>query len=120
MVPLTRSPLVGEVTFAAEPEMSRRNLASRVETAAYFKNPVDPAHPPPEYRSWNLWGYPDNVPGVFAYDAESDADNAVCEFLGKQGTVDPATRVSQRLKEKWWSWSVVEAEDAARREKSKL
>lgn len=100
--------------------MSRRNLASRVETDLYFSNIVDPAKPPPAYRSWNLWGYPDSIPGVYAYDAESDADNAICEYLGSQGPVDQATRVSQRLREKWWSWNVVEVEDVKASEKSKL
>jgi hypothetical protein len=100
--------------------LSRRNLASRIEADSPYQNIIEPTRPPPAYRSWNLWGYPDSIPGVYAYDAESDADNAICEFLGKQGPVDEATRVSQRLREKWWSWSVIEAEQAQSREKSKL
>lgn len=62
---------------------------------------------PPSYRSWQMFDSPDSVPGIFYYDAEGDADNAVCEFLQmrdrQRGEVDGLTMVSRALSRKWWS-----------------
>lgn len=60
---------------------------------------------------------------MYAYDAEGDADSAICDYLAQQGPIDPSTRVSQRLKEKWWSWSTIEAvqgETLIKSDKSRL
>jgi len=61
---------------------------------------------PPSYRSWQMFDSPDSVPGIFYYDAEGDADNAVCDFLQTRdrqlGQVDGLTMVSKALSQKWW------------------
>jgi hypothetical protein len=101
------------------PDLVARDRSSRIENEAAYANVADPPAPPPTYRSWNLWGYPDSIPGVYAYDAEADADNAICEYLANAGKVDEHTRVSDRLREKWWSWREIEgAEETAARPKN--
>ncbi|KIV85821.1 hypothetical protein PV11_01477 [Exophiala sideris] len=100
----------GQVYMTPQPDLNTRNTSSSIERDAAFSNVAEPPHPPSTYRSWNLWGFPDSIPGVYAYDAEADADNAICEYLSKAGEVDPATRVSKRLKEKWWSWGDVDGQ----------
>ena len=105
------------------PDLEARDRSSQVESEAPFSKVTDPPHPLPTYRSWNLWGYPDAIPGVYAYDAESDADNAICEYLSKRGEIDETTRVSKRLREKWWSWRDIEGQGGLERAtgmKSKL
>ena len=100
----------GQAYMTFPPDLEIRDRSSRVESEAPLANVTDPDHPPPTYRSWNLWGYPDAVPGVYAYDAESDADNAICEYLSKHSEIDETTRVSKRLRGKWWSWNVIEGQ----------
>ena len=56
---------------------------------------------PPTYRSWQFYSMADTLPHVFYYDAEGDADNAVCEYLQQQGGVDAFEMLSGRLKDKW-------------------
>jgi len=62
---------------------------------------------PPSYRSWQMFDSPDSVPGIFYYDAEGDADNAVCDFLQtrdrENGDVDGLTMVAKSLSRKWWN-----------------
>ncbi|KAK5467497.1 hypothetical protein LTS15_000470 [Exophiala xenobiotica] len=109
----------GQLYMAAPPDLEVRDASSRVEREAAFSNVTSPPHPPPTYRSWDLWGFPDSIPGVYAYDAEADADNAICEYLGKTGEVDPDTRVSKRLKEKWWNWGDTNREDVLTKQVAK-
>ena len=97
------------------PDLEARDRSSHVERQVSVAKPGDPTHPPPTYRSWNLWGYPDTIPGVYACDAESDADNAICEYLSRHGEIDETTRVSKRLKEKWWSWGDIEGRGVLQR-----
>jgi salicylate hydroxylase len=57
---------------------------------------------PPTYRSWQLFAqHHETIPHVFYYDAEWDADSAVCEYLLTRGVVDEETMVSVRIREKW-------------------
>ena len=105
-------------TYQMAPSQSKaRDLSSAVEVASMEENVTNQAHPSPTYRGWNLWGYPDTVPGIYTYDAEGDADNAVCEYLQSLGDMDSTTKVTRRLREKWQSWFL---SDGRREQGSKL
>jgi hypothetical protein len=62
----------------------------------------------------------DSVPGIYTYDAEGDADNAVCQYLQDRGNVNSNTIVAKRLRDKWWSWKVYEGMSSSALTKSKL
>ena len=97
----------GELNMCSDPEnLAKRDQASSPEAVL----PEDGSRFPgllPNYRSWQVFDSPDSVPGIFYYDAEGDADNAVCEYLQERdreiGEVDSLTMVSKSLSRKWWS-----------------
>ncbi len=101
----------GELNMCSDSsDLEKRNLSSQPEVVQGLKNgQAKRSFPPlpPEYRSWQMFDSPESVPGIFYYDAEGDADNAVCEFLQardqKNGDVDDLTMVSKALRKKWWS-----------------
>jgi salicylate hydroxylase len=96
----------GEINFT--PEIGAlRSRASAPEFSA--PNVTNYQGPPPQYRSWNLWGHAESSAGVYGYDAESDADNAVCQYLQEQGQVNENTKVAERLRGKWMAWTSIEA-----------
>jgi len=80
-----------------------RDRSTRPEIAAWDSNVTKPAELPPTYRTWQLYTSPTAIMSVLCYDAESDADFAVDEWLMSQGDVDETTLVSKGLREKWWS-----------------
>lgn len=80
-----------------------RDAASTPETKLWEKSPVHPPDLPPTYRTWLMYASPLTVPGVLYYDAEGDADFAVCEYLQNKGDVDAQTLVSSGLRAKWRS-----------------
>lgn len=99
----------GELNMSSDPEeLAKRNASSLPEVKGLdLRGGVREFPPlPPEYRSWQMFNSPDSVPGIFYYDAECDADNAVCEFLQardrENGDVDELTMVSKALRKKWW------------------
>ena len=57
---------------------------------------------PPWYRGWQLYCSPQSNKQVLCYDAEGDADNAVCELLTKTTEVDERSGVSEGLKSRFW------------------
>ncbi|KAH8812439.1 salicylate hydroxylase [Xylogone sp. PMI_703] len=93
----------GELNTLSGEEQDRRNSASSVEIVARDRNPLHPDSLPPTYRPWQLFASPQTVPGILGYDAETDADIAVCEYLQSKGDVDPVTMVSAHLRKKWWN-----------------
>jgi len=93
----------GTINMAVGPDAARRNQASSPEVKAWDRNVVDPnGQLPPQYRSWQMFCTPDSVPGILYYDAEGDADNAVCEYLQNTTEMDETTLVTQGLWDKWW------------------
>ena len=99
----------GELNMCTDPQdLKKRNTSSLPEVDGLVDVQTKPAFPPlpPEYRSWQLFDSPDSAPGIFYYDAEGDADNAVCEFLQtrdrESGKVDALTMGSSALSKKWW------------------
>jgi salicylate hydroxylase len=100
----------GELNMSSDPaDLEKRDISSLPEVAGAKNGELKGAFPPlpPEYRSWQMFDSPESVPGIFYYDAEGDADNAVCEFLQERdqanGEVDELTMVSKALSKKWWS-----------------
>ncbi|OCT45386.1 hypothetical protein CLCR_05856 [Cladophialophora carrionii] len=100
----------GELNMCSDPDdLRRRNSSSLPEVQGLEEDEARPSFPPlpSEYRSWQMFDSPDSVPGIFYYDAEGDADNAVCEFLQtrdrENGAVDGLTMVSRALRRKWWA-----------------
>lgn len=104
----------GEIYMAEALDAKTRNASSRVEVLSSLRNVTTREAPPTPYRSWNIWGYADSVPGIYTYDAEGDADNAVCAYLQSCGDVDPNTQVARRLRSKWWAFSPDKGEETAR------
>ncbi|KAL6248338.1 hypothetical protein RBB50_004593 [Rhinocladiella similis] len=103
------SQVSGELNMCSDPnDLAKRDKASKPELAAPLPG-AGSAFPElhPNYRSWQVFDSPDSVPGVFYYDAEGDADNAVCEYLQERdresGEVDSITMVGKSLSRKWWS-----------------
>ena len=76
--------------------------------------------PDPNHRSWNLWGAPDTVPSIWAYDAEADADYHVLKYVQEEkGKEDPHTRLAPGIEEKWTGWYLPE-DQVGRIAKSRL
>lgn len=95
----------GLVNLSADADrIAVRNLASKPEVEAKLLNPVTQNPLPSSFRSWQYYCNFASVPGVFTYDAEGDADNAVCEFLQERGGFDESGMVSEALKGKWWGY----------------
>lgn len=84
--------------------IAERNAASKVEAEAKTRNPTTFPEMPSVYRSWQYYCNFSSVPGVFSYDAEGDADNAVCEFLQNRADMDETGMVAESLKNKWWGY----------------
>jgi salicylate hydroxylase len=93
----------GQINTATGTEQRERDSASAPEVAAYDRNPLQQKVLPPTYRRWQLFSSAETVPGILAYDAEADADFAVCEYLQNKGDVDPQTMVAKSLRDKWWN-----------------
>ncbi|KAI9822393.1 MAG: hypothetical protein M1827_000112 [Pycnora praestabilis] len=75
----------------------------------------------PFLRSSNLYGDPEIVLSVYAYDAEADADNAVVAYLLKREPGDVKTGVTKRLEAKFMNWFLPPSEGRGDvREKSRL
>lgn len=93
----------GTINMATGEDAVRRNQASAPEVRAWSRNVVHPNNElPPTYKSWQMYCTPASVPGILYYDAEGDADNAVCEYLQKKTAMDEVTLVSKGLWDKWW------------------
>ncbi|KAK5265935.1 hypothetical protein LTR96_008836 [Exophiala xenobiotica] len=97
----------GELNMCSDLEnLAKRDQASSPEVVLSEDGSRFPELPP-NYRSWQVFDSPESVPGIFYYDAEGDADNAVCEYLQERdrenGQVDSLTMVSESLSRKWWS-----------------
>jgi salicylate hydroxylase len=84
--------------------MSERNQASAPEVQAANENRINHRALSPTYRSWQFYCTPETVPGVFFYDAEGDADSAVCEYLCSHGEISDLEMLSLSLKDKWWGY----------------
>ena len=93
----------GTVNMAVTDLAAKRDKASAPEVKACDHNVIRPTEGlPPTYRSWQMFCNPASVPGILYYDAEGDADNAVCEYLQKKTEMDETTLVSNGLWDKWW------------------
>jgi salicylate hydroxylase len=128
----------GEIYMCSADDAEVRNAASVPEISSSLRNVTNRESPDAKYRSWNIWGYgispfslprasslltfstADSVPGIYTYDAEGDADNAVCQYLQDRGNVNSNTVVAKRLRDKWWSWEVHEGRSNSTLAKSKL
>ena len=93
----------GKINTLSGTELLQRDRASAPEVAAFDRNPLHSESLPTTYRPWQLFSSTGTVPGILAYDAEADADFAVCEYLQNKGDIDLKTMVSKRLYEKWWN-----------------
>ena len=96
----------GLVNLVDDPKQTtQRNKASEPEV---LQNALNSKHfsmdLPSTYRSWQFFSMADTVPHVFYYDAEGDADNAVCEYLQQQGKVETFEMLSACLKDKWFGY----------------
>lgn len=92
----------GQINSLSGKELQQRDRASAPEVAVYDRNPLHPESLPPTYRPWQIWSSPASVPGILSYDADADADFAVCEYLQNKGDMDPETMVSKSLRAKWF------------------
>jgi hypothetical protein len=97
-----------------------RDSSSIPEVSSSLRNVTKRESPEVKYRPWNLWDYADSVPGIYTYDAEGDADNAVCQYVQNQGNVDSNTKVAKRVRDKWWGWSSLEGRANTTPAKAKL
>jgi salicylate hydroxylase len=93
----------GRMNTLSGTEQLQRDRASVPEVAAFDRNPLHSEPLPATYRPWQLFSSAETVPGILAYDAEADADFAVCEYLQNKGEIDPKTMVSKGLYDKWWN-----------------
>lgn len=82
-------------------DTAERDKASLPEIQAALENRTRPNPLPAWYRSWQFYCTADTVPGIFYYDAEGDADNAVCEYLCSRGPIDEFQMLSENLEKKW-------------------
>ena len=93
----------GQLYAVKGDEKSARDRNTEPEIKAWDSSVTKPAELPPTYRTWQMFASPTAVASILNYDAESDADFAVDEWLMNQGDVDETTLVSKGLREKWWS-----------------
>lgn len=96
--------MMGSLIMYAGDRAEARNKSSRVEVRSVENNPTNPEPRPSTYRSWVLWANPESVPHMATYDAEGDADMAVCRYLQERSEVHPKTRVAKKIEEKWWGY----------------
>lgn len=95
---------MGDMWASGGERKKARDKSSSAEVRAFDRNPVHPATElAPTYRTTAMFMSPETVPGILYYDAEGDADFAVCEWLQNNGTTDPKTLVVNELKNKWAS-----------------
>ncbi|OQU95937.1 FAD binding domain-containing protein [Cladophialophora immunda] len=93
----------GTFNMAGGEDAKKRNKASRIEVACSDQNIIQPNRSlPPTYRTWQLAFSPVSVPGIMYFDAEGDAENAVCEYLQETTPMDEQTLVTKGLWDKWW------------------
>lgn len=92
----------GETVSVQGKEMLARDGNMEPEVKAWDVNAVRPNLLPATYRSWLLYVNPQTIPSILYYDAESDADFAVDEWLMNHNDIDPKTHVSHGLRKKWW------------------
>ena len=94
----------GTMYSLARPEdQEKRKQAGRFEVARWEQNPARQEQSHVEYRSWIVSRCTETVKSLWFYDAESDADNAVLEYLMSRGKVDDFTQMSENLSNKWTS-----------------
>lgn len=54
--------------------------------------------PDANLRSWNLWGAPDTVSSIWAYDADADADYQILKYLQEERSIiDPHVSIHDAL-----------------------
>ena len=94
----------GAVMMYAREKTEQRNASSRIEIERMMDNPINPQARPPTYRSWILWANPESLPHMHTYDAEGDADMAVCRYLQETTEKNAKTGMSIGLEEKWWGY----------------
>jgi salicylate hydroxylase len=87
-----------------EAAIRAREEASAPLVKNYQQNPVHTPEMPSTFRSWQLWDNDVSVPGIFYYDAEADADNAVSEYLQKTGNVSELEGLSDRFARKFYGF----------------
>jgi salicylate hydroxylase len=93
----------GTLNMAMGDDIARRNKASIPELQAWNNDVIRPmSRLAPSYRPWKMVASAETVPGILNYDAEGDADNAVCEYLQSTTEMDPETLVTKGLWDKWW------------------
>lgn len=93
----------GQLLSARGQERTIRDNSTKVEVQSWDHSPVHPRILPATYRSFLLFSSPFSVPSILYYDAESDADFAVDEWLMNHNDIDQKTYVSGKLRQKWWS-----------------
>ncbi|KAK5094594.1 hypothetical protein LTR24_003535 [Lithohypha guttulata] len=93
----------GQLYAVKGDEKTARDRNTKPEIKAWDSSVTKPAELPPTYRTWQMFASPTAVASILYYDAESDADFAVDEWLMNQGDVDETTLVSVGLRGKWWS-----------------
>lgn len=93
----------GELLCVKDDERLLRDHVTLPEIQAWDQCPTQPTKLPSTYRSWLLFSSLATVPSILNYDAESDADFAVDEYLFGRGDIDSKTLVSRSLRAKWWS-----------------
>lgn len=80
---------------------TRPGPVSLPETLALQKNQTRPVLPPPTHRSWQSDSNVEFRSHVISYDAESDADNAVCQYLESHNEVSKLDNVNDSMREYW-------------------
>lgn len=94
---------MGELISVKDEDMAMRDRSISPEVRSWDRNPVQPEVLPPTYRTFHLFASPQTVPSILYYDAEADADFAVDEWLMNHNDIDAKTKVSRKLRQKWWS-----------------
>jgi salicylate hydroxylase len=90
--------------MCSEEVQRRRANSSKPELEAAASNVKTQAELPSEYRSWHHAFWVENNKRDFYYDAEADADDAVCAFLLEKGNIVNDTRKAvDTLEAKFWA-----------------
>lgn len=93
--------LISGIINMAEEGIEKRNNATLPEIRALQENPFQPAPLSPTYRSWQYYCSAASAPGIFYYDAEGDADNAVLEYLQSHGQASESDFMIDTLEQYW-------------------
>ena len=95
----------GTFNMAEGEDAERRDKASAVEVQAWDRDVIHGTSAmSPSYRSWQMFCTPTSVPSILYYDAEGDADNAVCEYLQAKTELDAQSLVTKGLWDKYWGY----------------